>query len=159
MSENKENNTPEPPKPSRPRREDGTFMPQVEIDKMKDEISKLRKESKDHLIEKNKALMHGTSFDDKYFKGMNSKQINQFLVNYHKQVKKKTEEAEPEAEPNTPILGTPIGSGTRKYFIDNYLDMKLKDNRPDINFDCPASIAFAKHENKDEALKKWLEPQ
>ena len=161
MSEqNIEDDTTEPSKP-KARNTDGTFMSQGDVTKMKDEITKLRKESKDHLAERNKALMQGTNFDDKYFKGMSSKQINQFLNNYHKQRAKEApdEEEEPEAAPNTPILGTPIGSGKQKRFIDNFLTMKLKDNRPDVNFDCPASIVFAKHKNKEEAKNKWLDRQ
>ena len=46
---------------------------------------------------------------------------------------------------------------TKKQFIDRFLRLELKDNRPELNFDCPASIAFQKHPNKEEAEKKWLE--
>lgn len=154
--ENNEGTTPpESSKIPRIRNEDGSFMSQTKIDKMTEELSKLRKQAKDHLAERNKALMQGTNFTDKYFKGMNSKQINQFLNNFHAQKKKQ----EPEAEPNTPILGTPVGSGVQKRFIDKYLSMKLVNNRPEVNFDCPASIVFGKHKNKEEAKLKWLDPQ
>ena len=156
MSEqNQENETP-PEQPNRPRGSDGKFMSQAKVDKMTEELTTLRKEAKDHIAERNKALMQGTNFTEKYFKGMSSKQINQFLNNYHKQRKN---EPEPEAEPNTPILGTPVGSGIQKRFIDKYLTMKLVNNRPEVNFDCPASIVFAKHTNKEEAKNKWLDQQ
>lgn len=140
--------------PPKPRGSDGQFMSKEVIEKLKEENSKLRKEAKDHLIDRNRALMQGTNFSDKYFKGMNSKQINQFLNNFHKQSKVDT--PEPEPEPNTPILGTPIGSGKQKIYLDNFLKFKMKDDRPELNLDVPASIAFAKHENKNEALEKWL---
>ena len=154
--ENTENNAPleQPPKP---RGTDGKFMSQDKVDKMTEELATLRKQAKDHLAERNKALMQGTNFTDKHFKGMNSKQINQFLNNFHAQRKKET--PEPEAEPNTPILGTPVGSGVQKRFIDKYLSMKLVNNRPEVNFDCPASIVFEKHKNKEEAISKWLDQQ
>ena len=154
MSEDTKNNT--PPKQI-PRGSDGQFMSKESIEKLKEENTKLRKEAKDHLIERNKALMQGTNFDDKYFKGMNTNQINTFLNNFHKQ--NKENEPEPETAPNTPILGTPIGSGVKKHFIDKYLKFKIKDGRPELNFDCPASIAFGKHNNKNEALNKWLDLQ
>lgn len=156
---NPEPDPPEPSKSPRLRNTDGSFMSQEDVKKMKDELSKLRKDAKDHLAERNKALMQGTNFDDKYFKGMSSKQINQFLNNYHKQRAKDDPEEEPEAEPNTPILGTPIGSGKSKLFIDKFLTLKLKDNRPELNFDAPASVVFARHKNKEEAKLKWLDRQ
>ena len=152
MSENQETNT--PPDQSKARNSTGQFVSNAALEKLKDENSKLRKEAKDHLVERNKALMQGTNFDDKYFKGMNTKQINQFLTNFHKE--NKAREPEPEKEANTPILGTPIGSGKSKHFIDKYLNFTMKEGRPVLNFDCPASIAFGKHENKNEALEKWL---
>lgn len=155
MSEPNEEGNP-PPTP-RPRNQNGSFMSKEAIEKLKEENSKLRKEAMDHLIQRNKALMQGTKFDDKYFKGMNSKQINQFLNNFHKQTKEN--EPEPEPEPNTPIIGTPIGSGKKKLYIDKFLNFKIKDGRPELNLDVPASIAFAKHKNKEEALNKWLAQQ
>ena len=153
---NIESTTP-PEEPIKPRGSDGKFMSQVKVDNMTAELSKLRKEAKDHLAERNKALMQGTSFDAKYFKGMNSKQVNQFLNNYHAQ--KAKEAPELEVEPNTPILGTPVGSGTAKHLIDDYLTLTIKNGRPELNFDCPASVAFAKHKNQNEAIEKWLAPQ
>lgn len=155
--ENNEGTTPDPPNSPRLRNKDGSFMSQEKIDKMNEEVAQLRKQAKDYLVERNKALMQGTNFTEKYFKGMNSKQINQFLNNFHAQ--KKKDKPEPEAEPNTPILGTPVGSSKQKTFIDKYLSMKLVNNRPEVNFDCPASIVFEKHKNKEEARLKWLDRQ
>lgn len=155
MSEENIDNTP-PPQP-RPRDSTGHYISKEAIEKLKEENAKLKSEAKDHLVERNKALMQGTNFDDKYFKGMNTKQINQFLINFH--TENKAREPEPETESNTPILGTPIGSGKTTHFIDKYLKFHIKDDRPELNFDCPASIAFGKHENKDEAFDKWWDPQ
>lgn len=153
-----ENNTPEsttePEKPTRPRREDGTFMSKAEIDTINEE----RKDRDKYIIENNQVLLRGTGLSKDHFKGMNPRQINKFLLNFHK---KKEEEAatqtEAEKEPNTPILGTPIGSGKQIRNIDEFLDIKIKDGRPDITFDCPASIAFGKSKDKKEARNKWLE--
>ena len=155
MAEKIEDNT--PPTPPKTRGSSGQFMSKEAIEKLKEENSNLKREAKDHLVQRNKALMQGTKFDDKYFKGMKTKVINQFLVNFHKQNKENT--PEPEIEPNTPIIGTPIGSGKGKHFIDKYLKFSIKNGRPELDFDCPASVVFGKHENKTEALNKWLAPQ
>lgn len=158
MSENKEipEEDTKPEKATRPRREDGTFMSKDEITSMKSELAKAKEENLKYLEEANKALMVGTGLSNDHFKGMNPRQINQFLKNFHEQ--KKTEESIiQEKEPNSPILGTPIGSGRRKALIDDYLKIQIKDGRPDIDFDAPASIVFGKHKNKKEALNKWLE--
>lgn len=147
---------PEPITPPKPRKSDGTFLSQGQIDK----LAATSKGQDIVLKENNKALMKGTSFDDKTFKGMDAQAINVFLINYHKRVAK-DKEGEPEepAAPNSPILGTPIGSGEPKVQIDNYLTMNPKDygGRGSLEFEAPSSIVFAQHKNKNEAEKKWLD--
>lgn len=149
MSEENIESTPDEQK-SRPRNKDGTFMSQTQIDK-------LEQKSKDayaHLEENNKALMRGTPFNEDYFKGMPPKVVNQFLLNYHNKEAAKPPE-EPEKESNTPILGTPVGSGKAKYYLDNFLTMDPKAR--EIDFTAPASVVFEQQKNQNEATKKWLD--
>jgi hypothetical protein len=122
----------------------------------KAEIDRLQKKSKDayaHLEENNRALMKGTPFNEAYFEGMPQKEINKFLLNYHK--KHEEDAPEPEKEPNTPILGTPVGSGKNRYYLDKFLVMDPKERT--IDFEAPASVVFEHHKNKEEATKKWLD--
>lgn len=145
------NSTPsEEPKINRPRRSDGTFMSNTEIEA----LDKQSKDAFSHLKENNKALMQGTGLDENYFKGMDDLAINKFLLNFHSS-KKDEKPSEPVKEPNTPILGTPIGSGHTKYFIDKYLKIDPKEHT--VEFEAPGSVVFAHHKNKEEAEKKWLD--
>lgn len=151
MSEN--NTDPETPteQPSRPRNADGTFMSKTQIEGLEQKA----KESFAYLKENNAALMRGTGLTTDNFEGMNELQINKFLINFHK--KKESEPIpEPEKDSNTPILGTPIGSGRQKYFIDKYLTIDPKEKT--IDFEAPASIVMgSKHKTEEEAIKKWLD--
>lgn len=158
MSEqqNNENATPEAPKPTRPRREDGTFMSKTEI-----EALEARSIQSDKTISaNNKALMRATPFKESNFKGMDDYAINKFLLNYHKNRESEdTQQEEQAREPNQSIIGTPIGSGKDRMFIDKYLTMdpKAHGGRGSLDFEAPASIVFAQHKNKIEADKKWLD--
>ena len=148
--------TPNPPKP---RKSDGTFLSQTQINK----LAEASKGTDTILKDNNKALMHGTSFNEKTFKGMDAQAVNVFLINHHKRVAKAREENpeddEEPAAPNTPILGTPIGSGEPKVNIDQYLTMNPKEygGRGSLEFNAPSSEVFAQHKNKNEANKKWLD--
>ena len=86
-------------------------------------------------------------FTDKTFEGMDPKQINKFLVNYH--------QTKPKNTPNTPIVGTPLG-GKGKDPIDDYL--KFDAIKKEIEFSAPASVVFGKSKSKEEALRKWVLP-
>lgn len=155
MSEEQQGQEPNqrPPPSQRPRREDGGFMSNKEYDdwiksnKLEKAEAK-QKESMEHLKDSNKALMRGTRFTEEHFKGMSPLAINKFLTNFHAK--------EPDAPaPNTPIIGTPIGSGTQKHAIDNYITIDPKERR--IDFEAPGSVVFATHPNKNEARKQWWE--
>ena len=146
--------------PPKPRKSDGTFLSQAQINK----LAAASTGTDTILKDNNKALMHGTSFTDKTFKGMDAQAVNVFLINYHKRVAKDREGTpddadEEQAAPNTPILGTPIGSGEPKVHIDQYLTMNPKDygGRGSLEFNAPSSEVFAQHKNKNEAEKKWLD--
>lgn len=150
------NSTPDESQANRPRRPDGTFM-------SKSEVEKLQTENKDafaHLRENNMALMKGTAFDEAYFDGMSDLQVNKFLLNYHKKQGEQDAKTKSQStsEPNTPILGTPVGSGRARHFIDQFLTMDPKNHI--IEFDAPASVVLGgKHENQKEAINKWLDPR
>jgi hypothetical protein len=104
------------------------------------------------LIANNKALMQGTMFTEKNFKGMSQIAINKFLLNFRN---KKKEEPD-EEDSNSPIVGTPVGSGRQKMYIDQFLTMDPKMKR--IDFEAPASIVFGQHKNRKEAENKWVQP-
>ena len=94
----------------------------------------------------NEVLMKGTLFTEKTFSGMDPQQINKFLVNFH--------QTKPKNTPNSPIVGTPVGSGKKVDPIDKFLKMDPINRR--IEFSAPASMVFGKSKNKEEALKTWL---
>lgn len=101
----------------------------------------------------NKTLMRGTLFTEKTFQGMRPEQINRFLLNYHNQKKKDIPD---EGDSNSPIVGTPVGSGRPKMFIDQFLTMDAKNKK--IEFEAPGSIVFGQVKNKKEAENKWVQP-
>lgn len=158
MSENEQQGSEggRPPVSQRPRRDDGSFMTNKEYDEFiksqqLERAESRNKESNSHLIESNKALMKGTRFTEGYFEGMDVMQINKFLTNWHA----KNDSSESETTSNTPILGTPVGSGKTTYGIDPFISIDPK--RKEINFEAPASLVFATHPNKNEAKKQWSE--
>ncbi len=127
--------------------------------KLKEKLKAQKEKSLEVLKKNNASLMHGTPFDEHYFKGMPASEVNNFLVNY-KGLKAKEPESEP-SHPNTPILGTPVGSGAPQREIDRYISINPESHngRGSIEFSAPASVAFAKHKNQTEALNKWLDLQ
>ena len=94
----------------------------------------------------NEVLMKNTLFTEKTFSGMDPQQINKFLVNYH--------QTKPKGTPNSPIIGTPVGSGNAPDPIDAFL--KFDGIKKEIEFSAPASLIYGKSKNKEEALKKWV---
>jgi hypothetical protein len=131
---------------------DGKFVKRETHDKLKAEIATERKETLDVLHEDNLYLMKATPFDEHYFEGMNSFQINKFLKNYiknkHKDDAEKPAE-EPEKKPQSaqgPIIPIPAGTGKTKYFFDEYLTMNPTTR--ELNLDIPASLVFNKDINK-----------
>lgn len=111
----------------------------------------LKKENDAYLIDNNKLLMKGTSFNDKYFEGMDLRAINTFLKNRQAQDKKKEGAS---GSSNTPIVGTPIGSSQGKKQIDKFLTIDTKNSM--IKFRAPASEVFKSFANHAEAKKHWL---
>lgn len=105
------------------------------------------------LIANNKTLMRGTLFTEKSFQGMSPEQTNKFLLNYHNQKKKGVSEEE---DSNSPIVGTPVGSGRPKMFIDKFLSMDPKNKK--IEFEAPGSVVFGKVKNRKEAENRWVQP-
>ena len=135
----------------RPRRPDGTFMSKAELESLQHDV----KESHSSLVENNKALMRGTHFTDEFFKGMNPLQVNKFLLNYHNETSKNRESVEAEEpSPNTPIIGTPVGSGNPSYHLDQYLNIDPKSRT--IEFEAPASEVLFKTKSTEDAKQKWL---
>lgn len=104
--------------------------------------------SDETLSQNNEALMRGTSFTPKDFEGMTAKATNRFLLNF------KAKQGSKPSSPNTPIVGTPVGSGNPKMKIDDYVSMNA--SRKEINFDAPASLVLKKHKNKEQAEKYWM---
>ena len=101
----------------------------------------------------NKTLMRGTPFSEKTFQGMTPNAINKFLLNWHEG---RRERGEDTPAPNTPIVGTPVGSGNPKMPIDDFLTMDAKNQK--IYFEAKASKVFSKAKNKEEAYNKWVQP-
>jgi hypothetical protein len=54
---------------------------------------------------------------------------------------------------NSPIVGTPVGSGKRRMELDKYLTMDPKMKK--INMDIPGSVLFQPFRNKKEAEEYW----
>jgi len=115
------------------------------------------KTSNETMKANNKVLMRGTMFTDKNFAGMSDLQINRFLVNFHNQKKKKPDTTEEDIiSGNTPIIGTPVGSGRAKMYIDEF--MKIDPKAKKIEFVVPSSIAFGKFKSRKEAKQSWVQP-
>lgn len=148
-----------PPITERPRRPDGSFMTNKEYDEFVksqrlEQVESRQKESMSHLVDSNKALMRGTGFTEDSFKGMDALAINKFLTNYHDSRQGQAPpEGAPKPSPNTPIIGTPVGSGRREQPIDPFISIDPK--KREIEFEAPASLVYGIHSNRQEAKRKW----
>ena len=118
-------------------------------EEQKPEQKPQKEKSNETLIKNNRTLMRNTPYDDDFFEGMPPSQVNTFLLNYHR---KREEEKGGDREPNTPIIGTPVGNANNP--IDDFLaiDSRLRK----IEFEAPASKVFSKEKSKKEAEKQWV---